>query len=272
MGSTVAAIVVTHNSQSCLEQCLQALVDQTEKVAEIVVVDSGSEDISYLHELQNKFPFKLLVKDNIGFSRANNEGVSALKESVEFILFLNPDVFLSRSLISSALAVSKKNPQAGIVSGKLQGYNLQEKKPSGRIDSTGVQRKIYGRWVDRGHGEVDRGQYESPCEMPALCGALLFCRKKALDSLQAPVFDPDFFLYKEDIELCLRLRKKGWSLLYHPDLLVFHCRGWQGERTEMSSFLRKTAVRSEMLLYRKHPSPYVLWVMLKYVLVFVFRV
>ena len=187
MSQTVAAIIVTHNSASCLEQCLQALVGQGEKLAEIVVVDSGSDDVSYLQTLNEKYPFQLIKKNNIGFSRANNEGMSVLHTSVDYILFLNPDVFLPTSFIQSALKISKENPLAGIVSGKLLGYNLQESKANGRIDSTGVQRKVYGRWVDRGQGEADHGQYDSPEEMPALCGALLFCKKEALDSLAGPV-------------------------------------------------------------------------------------
>ena len=271
MGRTVAVIVVTHNSSSCLGQCLQALSVQSEKLTEIVVVDSGSDDIAYLEQLHRKYAFQLCLRKNIGFSRANNEGVALLTTSVDYILFLNPDVFLPVSFIQSALEIIEKNPTAGILSGKLLGYNLQEKQTTGRIDSTGVQRKIYGRWFDRGQGEKDLGQYNRVEDMKALCGALLFCRNEALQSLQTPVFDADFFLYKEDIELCLRLRKKGWSLLYHPDLIAYHCRGWQGERKEMSYFLRKTAASSELLLYRKHPSPYMAWAIFKYFLVTVFR-
>ncbi len=271
MGPTVAVIIVSHNSAPYLEQCLQSLSMQSEKATEIVVVDSGSDDVSYLHTLSEKYTFQLRLKNNIGFSRANNKGVSVLTTSVDYILFLNPDVFLTESFIQSALRISGENQQAGIVSGKLLGYNLKDQKPNGRIDSTGVQRRVYGRWIDRGQGEKDLGQYDTPEEMTALCGALLFCRNDALQSLQSPVFDPDFFLYKEDIELCLRLRKKGWNLLYHPDLTAYHCRGWQGERASMSYFLRKTAASSEVLLYRKHPSPYIIWAMLKYLLVTVFR-
>jgi GT2 family glycosyltransferase len=271
MGKAVAVIIVTHNSISCLEQCLQSLAVQTEIPVEVVVVDSGSEDTSYLHHLTEKYFFELILKNNIGFSCANNEGVSALSANVDYILFINPDIFLPPSFIQSALTIIEENLQVGIVSGKLLGYNLKKRKANGRIDSTGVQRKVYGRWFDRGKGEKDLGQYDSPEEMAALCGALLFCRKSALRSLQAPVFDPDFFLYKEDIELCLRLRKKGWKLLYNPELTAYHCRGWQGERTRMSYFLRKTATKSELLLYRKHPSPYMVWAIFKYFLVTVFR-
>ncbi|MCI5208737.1 MAG: hypothetical protein D3910_08075, partial [Candidatus Electrothrix sp. ATG2] len=83
----------------------------------------------------------------------------------------------------------------------------------------------------------------------------------------AAVFDPDFFLYKEDIELCLRIRKAGWRLVSLPEILVYHCRGWQKDRQDISFQLRLTAAKSELLLYRKHPSPYILWALSKYLLV-----
>ena len=271
MGSAPAVIIVTHNSQACLEQCLQSLAAQTEWVGPVMVVDSGSDDTTYLHRLQQHHPFELILQENIGFSQANNLGAQHLNGEADHILFLNPDCFLLPDTLATALQISRQTPEAAIVSGKLLGYDLIEKRASGRIDSTGIERKLYGRWVDRGQGEKDRGQYDSPEEMAALCGALLLCKKAALDSLGTEVFDPDFFLYKEDIELSLRLRKKGWKLLYHPDIIAHHCRGWQGEREQMSFELRKTAARSEILLYRKHPSPYMLWALCKYLLVAVFR-
>lgn len=271
MGRTVAVIVVSHNSAPCLEQCLQSLLVQSVKATEIVVVDSGSDDISYLRTLSKKYSFQLCLKNNIGFSRANNEGVSILSRSVDYILFLNPDVFLPESFIQSALRISEKNPQAGIVSGKLLGYNLKEQQASGRIDSTGVQRRVYGRWIDRGQGEKDLGQYNAPEEMTALCGALLFCRQKALQAFGDSVFDSEFFLYKEDIELSIRMRKAGWKLLYHPSLIAYHCRGWQNDRSGMPFELRELAAKSEILLYKKHPSLYMVWAVFKYLLVKVFR-
>ena len=80
------------------------------------------------------------------------------------------------------------------------------------------------------------------------------------------VFDPDFFLYKEDIELCLRIRKTVWKIVYVPGILVYHCRGW-GKRREMPYEQRLLAARSELLLYVKHPSGYMIWAVAKYVLV-----
>jgi GT2 family glycosyltransferase len=95
----------------------------------------------------------------------------------------------------------------------------------------------------------------------------MVCRKEPLDELGNNVFDEDFFLYKEDIELSLRLRKNGWKLLFDPQLHAFHCRGWNAERKTVPLQTRLTASRSEILLYKKHPSPYILWAMFKYGLV-----
>ena len=271
MGSALAVIIVSHNSQAHLPTCLQFLARQQEKPAEIIVVDSGSEDVSYLHTLQKSHSFQLICCENIGFARANNEGIRAVREKVDHILFLNPDLYLPPASIHTALAISRKRAAAGIVSGKLLWYNNEEQQETTRIDSPGIKRQIYGRWVDRGQGELDHGQYDSEEEMEALCGAMLLCKVEALEALGDTVFDPDFFLYKEDIELCLRMQKKGWQTLYHPAINAYHCRGWQGERAKMSLFLRKTAAVSEIMLYRKHPSPYLLWALFKYLLVVVFR-
>ena len=79
--------------------------------------------------------------------------------------------------------------------------------------------------------------------------------------------DPAFFLYKEDIELCLRLRAAGWHLLYQPALRALHCRGWQSERQAVPWSLRLTAAANEIRLYCRHPSPYLLWALAKYALV-----
>lgn len=271
MKTKVAVIVVSHNSSHCLDRCLYGLAAQEHPCDEIVVVDSGSTDRQYLSILEQRYSFQMLPVDNIGFSRANNLGFDRISSNSDFVLFVNPDVFLPPDFIGKALDICDSDSEIGVVSGKLLGYNLDEKKPTGRIDSTGILRKCYGRWYDRGQGEIDGGQYDKPEAMPALCGALLFCRYKTLQSLQAPVFDPDFFLYKEDIELSLRLRKRGWKLLYHPDLSAYHCRGWQNERSGMAYPLRKMAAQSEILLYKKHPSPYMLWALVKYFLVSVFR-
>ncbi|XOF34053.1 MAG: glycosyltransferase family 2 protein [Candidatus Electrothrix sp. YB6] len=275
-----AVIIVTHNSQAVLPRCMDALAGQTIRPDTVVLVDSGSSDTSYLESYRERNDMNIIVQpeENIGFSRANNIGYQAVcpdYQDADFILFLNPDAFPEPDSIEQALAffTDSRNTDIGCISGRLLGFDSRTGQPTGLLDSTGVFRKWYGRWYDRGQGEADIGQHMVQEEVPAVCGAFLFCRIIMLDQIALQqssgpaVFDPDFFLYKEDIELCLRIRKAGWRITYLPEIRVYHCRGWQKKRQQVPYRLRLTAAESELLLYRRHPSPYILWALAKYLVV-----
>jgi GT2 family glycosyltransferase len=273
----IAVIIVTHNSQDVLPHCLEALSQQSIQ-ADIIVVDSGSQDTSYLNNYQQINNITVLFDKNIGFSRANNRGYQVVSQAAEFVLFLNPDAFLTKDTLQQAHAFLQENKKVGCVSGRLLGFDNANRRPTGLLDSTGIFRKWYGRWYDRSQGEQDTGQYLVQEEAPALCGAFLFCRQTMLKQLSCGknneniIFSPDFFLYKEDIELCLRMRKSGWRLVYQPAIQVYHCRGWQKDRKQVSYQQRLAAAQSELILYNRHPSLYITWALFKYVLVRWFKI
>lgn len=279
-----AVIIVTHNSQAVLPRCLAALARQTVPPDVLVLVDSGSVDTGYLQpylDHQTQIEISVLFVENVGFSQANNIGYQTVSQASDFILFLNPDAFPAPNSIELALAffADNNNRQAGCIGARLLGFDCDRDLPADRrLDSTGVFRKWYGCWYDRGQGEADSGQYMTREEVPAVCGAFFFCRKSMLEQVAwkgekgKAVFDPDFFLYKEDIELCLRIKKAGWWIIYLPEITVHHCRGWQQDRQRISYHLRLTAAKSELLLYHKHPSFYMFWALLKYLLVRFLRI
>jgi len=271
-----AVIIVTCNSEKVVGHCLEALAKQNVPADIIYLVDSGSDDAAYLTRHGSMNDLTVLQQEkNVGFSQANNIGYGQLSESIDFVLFLNPDVLLDQSFIAQAVKVMDSDPDIGILTGSMIGFDFESLQASSRLDSTGIFRKWYGRWYDRGQGEVNRNQYSTGENVPAACGALMFCKKTVLDQAaleDGVIFDPDFFLYKEDIELSLRIRKSGWRIRYEPELVAYHGRGWQKNRRKMDRELRTMAARNEILLYRKHPSPYVLWSLAKYFLVTVFNV
>ena len=80
-------------------------------------------------------------------------------------------------------------------------------------------------------------------------------------------FDESFFMYKEDIDLCLRIREKGWKLLYAPEVEAYHARGWAGDRKEIPYETRCLASKNEIRLNLKHRSPYLIWALGKYLAV-----
>jgi N-acetylglucosaminyl-diphospho-decaprenol L-rhamnosyltransferase len=272
MAIPVYVVIVTHDSAKELDICLAHLEKQTVPIKRVAIVDSGSADQQSLDSIHQLPGMKIIKTENIGFSRANNLGFKQIVVDGDgMVVFMNPDTFLPPDYLAQAINVLNENPGAAVVSGKLLGYDIQAMKPSGKIDSTGIFRRWYGRWYDRGQGKKDQGQYDLITTPPALCGALMCCRIKALNLFKGDVFDPDFFLYKEDIEFCLRVRAAGWILVYDPRLIAHHCRGWAKNRQQISYELRLMAARNEVLLYRKHPGPAIVWAMLKLFLVQVFR-
>ncbi len=263
----IIPIIVTHDSAAVLDRCLAAIDAQSVPVERVVIVDSGSADRHYLSSFAQNARYHVVFADNIGFAAANNRGVAAVGDDSAHLLFLNPDAFLAPQALATARQILAAYPAVGALGGRLVGYDAVQDRPTGRLDSTGVFRTWYGRWFDRGQGEADDDRYRLPEVVPALCGAFLLCRREALASLHGAIFDESFFLYKEDIDLCLRLRRSGWQCLYHPEVVVAHCRGWSADRRRMTRSARLLAARSEVRLTIKHRSPYLVWALAKYLLV-----
>ncbi len=271
MKATICAVIVTHNSQKYLGKCIEALTGQTAPVERIIIIDSGSSDTSYLDFYSERDDIDIRRRSNIGFAAANNIGFSIASIGSDYTLFLNPDTFLALDFIEKAVALAEKNEVYGVITGVLYGFDLTREKPNDRIDSTGVFRKWYGKWYDRGQGiRISAADIPEAGSVPAACGALMFCRTAALTDELPMIFDESFFMYKEDIELSLRLRKKGWKIFYSPELSAWHCRGWDPVRKNMSRTARLRSSLNEIRMYRKHPSLYMIWALGKYALVTLF--
>lgn len=267
MKSIVSIIIVTHNSKAVIARCLRHLDRQSVMPDQVVVIDSGSDDPSYLNEITKREKYVVKRFSNIGFGKANNKGLECVDPGSDYVCFINPDTFLFESALEKCLELIAKQDDVAMVTGLLEGYNLRKSIPTGRIDSTGIFRSWYGRWYDRGQGDSVPGRYDKPEDVPAVCGAFMFCRAEAIKPELPEFFDSSFFMYKEDIELSIRLTKMGWKLFYSPEIKAYHCRGWIRDRASVSRENRLMSAYNEVSLYRKHPSLYMIWALGKYVLV-----
>lgn len=263
----VSVIIITHNSSLVIDRCLAGIESQTVLPSRVVIIDCGSEDVTYLAKFSEQANYSVHYEENIGYAAANNLGLTLIDKTSDFILLINPDVFLEPECITEGLKIMSQRPIIGVLTGRLKGYNLTENRGSGKLDSTGIFRTWYGRWFDRGQGEAVSGKYGKEEYVPAICGALMFCRAKALEQQLPELFDESFFMYKEDIDLSIRLRKSGWKLLYTPLLQAYHCRGWLRERHSIDRKTRLLSARNDVKLNLKHRSPYILWALAKYILV-----
>lgn len=267
MSNDLSLIIVTHNSELSINRCVQSINSQTVTISQLIIVDSGSDDPSYLNQFRSQPNVSLHLKENIGFGAANNYGVRHIDRATRYVLFINPDIILDSDAVACCMESLGQNQAAAIVSGRLKGYDFVTGSPTGLLDSTGIFRTWFGRWYDRGQGSVDDHSFCEAEEVPALCGAFMFCRIEALDEEFPEIFDESFFMYKEDIDLCLRLRKRGWKMLYHPAVSAFHGRGWSKNRGDIDFRVKLLASKNEVYLNLKHRSPYIVWALLKYLLV-----
>ena len=251
-------ITLTYNNQQHLAKWAESLNAQTCFPQQIVLVDTGSKDKSYLSSYRTMKHIQIIeAPKESGFCKGNNIAYAHIQADIEYVLFLNPDAFLSKTFIEQALASMQlpQNKLCGALTGPLLGYDLHKESGSGLYDSTGIFQTFYGKWYDRDQGKpYESCQYSHQEMLPAICGACFFARRIALKSVQLAgqeIFDSSFYMYKEDIDLSLRLKEKGWQLLFVPQLIAHHCRGWQKDRQKMAKTLRLHSARNELTLQKR---------------------
>ncbi len=264
----VAVIIVTHNSERHIHKCMECLLAQTSTPEQIIIVDSGSTNCEYLQQYTDLKGVDLTTGNiDIGFCKGNNLGLTRVHKDIDYVLFLNPDAFAMPSFIRKALSFmeDKSNARCGALTGTTLGYSIEKNAPTGLYDTTGIFRSWWGRWYDRGQGEVRNPQkYTTTEQIPAICGAVYFCRNEAIKDVLLPsagitqeceLFDTRFYMYKEDIDLSLRLKKRGWKLMFVPEVVAFHCRGWNPDRKTMPQKMRMHSATNELRIQWKQKSP-----------------
>jgi Predicted glycosyltransferases len=251
----LAIITVTHNSAKHLELYFASLQKQKIEFSQLILVDSGSADVDYLKVYQDIAGVQIIYAENIGFCRANNIGYAQLRPDIEAVLFLNPDVFFSANVLPQALQRLFADPQLFAVTPLLLRYAIDtagEPILLEEIDSAGIEPTWYGRYYDR--KEIDRG-LGTQC-FPAICGAFMLCRRSCLDEISdhGHVFREAMYMYKEDIEICLRAaHDRHYKAAVLPELHIYHGRGWQ-RRQDVAAWQKRRSSENE-----RYFLPYCAW-------------
>lgn len=226
--ATVSIIIVSYNSKEWIIECLRSVYDQTTSVTfEVIVLDNASSDGS-AEEISAQFPDVDLItrSDNVGFGRGCN--AAARHANGEFVLLLNPDTVLVKDTIGELVKFAHEFPDAGIWGGKMVDKNGRFIGGScWRFPTlwsifctvSGLSRilprsglfngEAYGDW----NGQVAR-------RVDVVSGCLFLIRMALWDSLGG--FDPIFFLYSEEVDLCRRARRLGVRPMVSPKVEVIH--------------------------------------------------
>ncbi len=261
MAQTVAVHVLTYNSRPFLEPCLAGLAAQTRKPDGLLFIDCASRDdtVPWLRRAAARHQGLelLLLPENRGYAGGHNAGLKQLTS--EYVLLLNPDVRLHPTYLEETLAAFNRHPRAGAVTGKLwRGDDTLEPLPGPVLDSTGMIMTRNQRHLDRGAGQLDRGQYEREEEVFGVSGAAAVYRRSMLEDLEVrgEILDEAFFAYREDADLAWRARLMGWSAIYAPAATAIHRRRVRpGSRRQVPALINRHSVKNRFLLRLKNQTP-----------------
>jgi GT2 family glycosyltransferase len=242
----LSIVIVNYGTRTLLRDCLQSIRHSGVGDLETIVVDNHSRDDS-VALVRGEFPeARLIVNcDNLGFSKANNQGIQAAQG--EYILLLNSDTVVLPRTLQSMTDFMAAHPEAGAAGCRLRSADGSTQASAGRhprlgltplfFRLSGISQLIRGarirRWVRQRLGFLlgpavracldAYAAEDSPLEVETLSGACLMLRHEAI--AQVGPLDENFFMYLEDLDYCMRLRQAGWRLYYLPGAELIHLGG-----------------------------------------------
>jgi GT2 family glycosyltransferase len=268
---TVSVIVVSFNTRDLLRECIQSILAEVDRLpagltAEVLIVDNASSDLSP-EMVEREFialhsPVKLIRSEiNLGFAGANNLAMESARG--RYLVLLNSDAFFHSGALRLAIEHIDADATAGVGGARLVGPK-GEWQPSARAFPTlwhvfVVLSGLASRYPkSRVFGAFDRtwASADLAAEVDWVPGAFSIMRREAL--VKTGLFDPQFFLYCEEVDLCRRIKAHGFRVLYWPDVVVTHIGGESSRQLTTLKFSDSEAqvvlwrMRATLLYFRKH--------------------
>ena len=251
----LAVVVVSHDTRELL---LRALASVPVDASEVVVVDNASTDGS-AEAVRRAFPGVRVIEspDNTGYGAAANLGMAAC--SAPCVLLLNSDTLVRPGALRALADYLARHPRAGLAGPRLE-------NPDGTLQRScfdflgtarlGIEKSVLGRWLAavpalRDRWLIHHGPHDRPRTAPWVLGAALALRREAFAAVGG--FDPAFFLYGEEVDLCYRLWRAGWEVHFTPGATVVHVGGASSAAARARMEVQR--VDSARLFYRRHYSP-----------------
>ena len=256
-------IIVSFNTREVLRECLNSVVGEIAKLhVEVLIVDNHSNDGSP-EMVETEFPWVRLIRSdkNLGFGVANNAALQHAQG--RYFVLLNSDAFFEPGALALAINHMDANPGCGLGGGLLVGRDGSWQPSARRFNSilgdAIVMSGLAARYPkSRIFGDFDR-TWADPKEATSIDwvpGAFSIIRPEALR--RSGFFDPTFFLYYEEVDLCRRIKQSGYSIWYWPDIRIVHLGGESSRQLKSLEFSSRAAqvvlwrMRSTLLYYRKH--------------------
>ncbi|MBU1026165.1 MAG: glycosyltransferase family 2 protein [Candidatus Margulisbacteria bacterium] len=256
----LSIVIVSWNVSDLLKECLASIYANQESLnLEVFVVDNNSQD-NTCSMVKKEFPQVQLIenKENLGFTRANNQAIR--KASSKYIFVLNPDTIVQPQALSNIVKFMEEHPDCGALGPKLLNPDgtLQlscRSFPTLKtqlyttlfLDNLFPKSKLFGKhlmsyWPHNEIKEIDQPM-----------GAAILLRKETLD--QVGLFDENIFVFYDEVDLCYRIKKAGFKIMFTPAAQITHYGGqsfkqWKG----LKSSLRGGYIwrKSRNYFFKKH--------------------
>ena len=230
-GASVSVLIPTYKDADLLRKSLPVFLENPPDDLEIVVLNNDpSQDVrAAIGRYGDDSRVRLVEMGwEAGFARAVNRGVRMA--SGEFVMLCNADLFPAPTYVAEILRFFEAHPDAGAAIGKLLRYDLETDRPTDVIDTAGLVLTRQRRFMPRGEGETDAGQFDEAVEVFGVDGAAPVLRRRALEqiSVQGEYLDENFFAHKEDHDISWRLHLADWECWYVPTAVAHHGRTTRG--------------------------------------------
>ncbi|HQC34862.1 MAG TPA: glycosyltransferase family 2 protein [Methanoculleus sp.] len=232
----ISLVIVTYRSADVIGACLDSVAAAGGVSREVFVVDNASSD-GTAEVVRTRYPSVQLIanSENRGFAAANNQAIPLCKG--RYLFFLNPDAVLDGPCLETAVRYMDENLAVGLAGTRVV-------YPDGAPQET-----ISLRYPGEKHASGELAGLSG--SIACVLGASMIARAELVRIIGG--FDEDYFLYGEDQELCLQIRRRGYEIGYIAEATVRHIGGHSETKAAADRWGRKA--RAEYLFYRKHYRP-----------------
>ncbi|HQL90041.1 MAG TPA: glycosyltransferase family 2 protein [Syntrophales bacterium] len=233
----ISVIIVTYHSADVIGACLDSVAAAGGVSREVFVVDNASAD-GTAEIVRTRFREVRLIAnaENRGFAAANNQAIPLCRG--RYLFFLNPDAVLDGPCLETALQYMDGHPEVGLAGTRVV-------YPDGSPQET-----ISLRYPGQKHAAEELKGL--PGGIACVLGASMIARAELIREIGG--FDEDYFLYGEDQELCLQVRRRGFEIGYIAEATVYHI-GGHSETNAAAADKWGRKARAEYIFYRKHYRP-----------------
>ncbi|MGC4053262.1 MAG: glycosyltransferase family 2 protein [Paludibaculum sp.] len=260
----ISVIIINYRSAAFTRACLRSIYAQgPAQSMEVIVIDNATYD-GCGEMMSAEYPQATFIQSaqNLGFAGANNLGISVSHGA--HLLFLNPDTEIQGDAIGRLFEALAAMPEAGMVGARLLNSDLSVQTSSVTAFPSILNQILGSEYLRQKFPSSSLWgmkplfeEHSEPVVVDAISGACMLARREVVEQVQG--FTTDYFMYAEDLDLCVKVAKAGWKVGYVPDAVIVH-HGGQSSGARSESNYADLMIRDSMYQFMEvHRGPAYAW-------------